>query len=177
MIWMTILFSALFAVSGIGVILLIQRLTRVDPRPGFTVEELSEISAERYRPMLRLLSDDDLRFLSMQPGFTGRMASELRRQRCQIFRGYLRCLQGDFRRITMALRILLLQSKYDRPDLASVLVQSELRFLKGIALARVELTLFSWGIGTVNVDGLLGLFDVMHAELTRMAAVTGTSNA
>jgi hypothetical protein len=31
---------------------------------------LDDLSIERYRPMLRLLDDQDLRFLREQPGFT-----------------------------------------------------------------------------------------------------------
>ena len=61
------------------------------------MEALAELSVDRYRPMLRLLNDDDLRFLRVQPGFTPDMARSYARQRCKIFRGYLKCLETDFR--------------------------------------------------------------------------------
>lgn len=52
-----------------------------------TTDWLDDISIERYRPMLHLLDDEDLRFLRKQPGFTPQMAAGLRGQRCRTFRG------------------------------------------------------------------------------------------
>src|SRR3954465_11639855 len=76
-----------------------------------TAEWIDELSIERYRPMMRLLDGGDLGFLKSQPGFTPRMAVKLRIQRCQIFRGYLRCLNGDFQRVCAAIKVLMLQSQ------------------------------------------------------------------
>jgi len=75
-----------------------------------TAEWIDELSVERYRPMLRLLDGADLEFLRSQPGFNNAMAIKLRAQRCQIFRGYLRCLDADFGRVCGAIKVLMLQS-------------------------------------------------------------------
>ena len=64
-----------------------------------TAEWIDELSIERYRPMIRLLDGQDLEFLRSQPGFNAAMASKLRVQRCQIFKGYLKCLEADFARV------------------------------------------------------------------------------
>src|SRR5437763_8657862 len=72
-----------------------------------TAEWIDELSIERYRPMLRLLDSTDLEFLRTQPGYSPKMESKLRAQRCQIFRGYLRCLSMDFGRVCMALKLLM----------------------------------------------------------------------
>src|SRR5215813_4243110 len=83
-----------------------------------TAEWIDDLSVERYRPMIRLLSEDDLRFVSSQPGFTSRMGREFRAQRYKMVHGYLGWLQADFERICTAIRVLILQSQHDRPDLA-----------------------------------------------------------
>jgi hypothetical protein len=75
-------------------------------RPGslpVTADWIDELSMDRYRPMLRLLDEREFQELRSHPGFTPQMASQLRRQRCRIFRGYLRSLSGDFSRVCMAL--------------------------------------------------------------------------
>lgn len=69
--------------------------------------------------MMRLLEPDDLDFLRGQPGFTWRMATRLQAQRCQLFRGYLRSLDQDFQQVAMALKLILLHSSQDRPDLTA----------------------------------------------------------
>src|SRR5579864_3809496 len=71
-----------------------------------TAEWIDELSIERYRPMLRLLDGEDLEFLRSQPGFTPKMATKLRIQRCLIFRGYLQCLNADFGRVCAAMKVL-----------------------------------------------------------------------
>ena len=50
-----------------------------------TAEWIDELSIERYRPMMRLLDSGDIEFLRAQPGFTPKMVTKLRAQRCQIF--------------------------------------------------------------------------------------------
>jgi hypothetical protein len=165
MFWFTTLFGLLFAASGLGVIWLVRRLTRVSRIPVPSAAWLGEVSVERYRPMLRLLSGDDLRFLRSQPGFHAGMDVTLRRQRCKIFRGYLTCLKGDFRRICSALQSLMLQSKYDRPDLASALVRAQVSFAAGLAVVEFRLVLYRWGLCEVDATALLRLFDSMQLEL------------
>jgi hypothetical protein len=130
-----------------------------------TAEWIDELSVERYRPMLRLLDGRDLEFLRAQPGFTPLMEKQLRRQRCQIFRGYLRSLSVDFRRVCAAIKLLMLYSNNDRPDLAGALVQHQ--FLFGLAFVQVELSLqlYRWGLCDVDVAGLMKIFDLTRVEL------------
>lgn len=130
---------------------------------------IAELSVERYRPMMRLLDERDLEFLRSQPGFTPRMAAKLRAQRCQIFRGYLRGLEADFRRVCTAVKVLMLQSELDRPDLASVLVRHQAAFALGVALVNVRLILYRWGLGGVDVSDLVRTFDAMRLELRSLA--------
>ena len=137
-----------------------------------TAEWIDELSIERYRPMIRLLDGGDLEFLRSQPGFTSAMASKLRVQRCQIFKGYLRCLEGDFSRVCGAIKVLMLQSRNDRPDLAAALVRHQATFLWGMSVVQVRLLLYRWGVCAVDVTRLVELFDTMRLELRTMVPST-----
>lgn len=133
-----------------------------------TAEWIDELSVERYRPMLRLLESSDLEFLRSQPGYTRRMESKLRAQRCQIFRGYLRCLNTDFRRVCTALKLVMVQSRQDRPDLASVLVHHQVMFTSAMIAVQVRLFLYQIGVCTVDSSRLVEIFDVMRIALRNM---------
>jgi hypothetical protein len=130
-----------------------------------TAEWIDELSIDRYRPAMRLLDSRDIEFLRSQAGFTPKMEAKLRAQRCQIFRGYLRCLDMDFQRVCMALKLVLLHSEQDRPDLSALLVHHRIMFATGLLAARFRLFLYRWGICTVDVTSLLRIFDVMRIEL------------
>ena len=133
-----------------------------------TAEWIDELSVERYRPMLRLLDSRDLEFLRAQPGYSRQMEAKLRAQRCHIFRGYLRCLNMDFRRVCMTLKLVMAHSRQDRPDLASILVHHQIMFTSGMIAIQARLFLYRWGICTVDVSSLVQIFDVMRLELRNM---------
>src|SRR2546421_261833 len=85
-------------------------------------EWIEEIAADRYRPMMRILDHGEFEFLRLQPGMTSRQIVRIRIQRCRIFRGYLRLLDADFRRVCGALKLVIAESGEDRSDLARVLL-------------------------------------------------------
>src|ERR1039457_1660901 len=118
-----------FLALAIALYLLVRRMAFNAKSLPLTAEWIDELSIERYRPMMRLLDGGDLDFLRSQPGYTPRMATRLRTQRCLIFRGYLRCLNADFGRVCAAVKVLMLQSRNDRPDLAAALVRHQATFL------------------------------------------------
>jgi hypothetical protein len=126
---------------------------------------IDELSTDRYRPMMRLLDSSDIQFLRSQAGFNPKMESRLRVQRCQIFRGYLRCLNMDFKRVCAALKLVLVQSEQDRPDLSAVLIHHQVMFASGLVSAYFRLFLYRWGIGTVDASSLVKIFDVLRIEL------------
>jgi hypothetical protein len=157
---------------AVGLILVVRKLATAGGRLPVTAEWIDELSAERYRPMMRLLDGGDLEFLCSQPGFTPRMAARLRSQRCQIFRGYLRCLNSDFGRVCSALKLLLLQSQNDRPDLASVLVHHQIMFTGGMLAVYCRLFFYRFGLCSVDVSSLVGIFDAMRLELRSLVPAT-----
>src|ERR1035437_3525236 len=99
-----------------AVVVIVRKLASADGSLPLTAEWIDELSIERYRPMMHLLDGGELESLRSQPGFTPGMASKLRMQRCQIFCEYLRRLNADFQRVCAALKLLMLHSRYDRPD-------------------------------------------------------------
>lgn len=130
-----------------------------------TAEWINDLSTEQYRPMYRLLDSADIEFLRSQPGYSREMETKLRQQRCQVFRGYLRCLQGDFQRVCLALKLVMAQSEQDRPDLASVLMHQQLLFAAGMLSIHGRLLLYRWGLCEVDVTGMVRIFDRMRSEL------------
>lgn len=172
--------TSILVAAGIllAAFLLVRKLVSGGPSLPITSEWIGELSIERYRPMMRLLDGADLAFLRSQPGFTPRMARELRVQRCQIFRGYLRCLDADFGRVYAAIKLMMLQSRHDRPDLATVLLQQRVQFACAMFEVRLRLFLYRWGVcGRVDVAGLVRTFDVMRRELRTLVPSSEASLA
>ena|ERR1035438_5941633 len=128
----------------IGLVLVLLKLTRHFATPQdlpFTAGWIDTLSIDRYRPMLRLLDEPDGR---TQPGLTPKMAAKLRIQRCQIIRAYLDSVNDDFKQVCMAIKVLMVQSKRDRPDLASVLVRSQIKFASAVLMVQLHLVWYRY---------------------------------
>ena len=160
-----------------AVVVLARKLASTDTSLPLTAEWIDELSIERYRPMMHLLDGGDAEFLRSQPGFTPGMAAKLRIERCQVFRGYLRCLRTDFQRVCAALKLLMLHSRDDRPDLAGVLVHQQLMFECGLVLVGFRLFLYRFGLCGVDVTDLVKIFDLMRLELRRLVPATAAVGA
>jgi uncharacterized membrane protein len=163
------LLIAVFVLFCIGlagaVVLVLKKTALLGATMPATIDWIDELSTERYRPMLRLLGREDLDFLRSQPGCATKLLAAVRRQRVQVFRGYLRQLGTDFGRTCAAVKLLMVQASCDRPELASTLVRSQVAFAAGLLAVQVRLTFYAWGVGTPNVGDLLKLFDGMRLEL------------
>jgi hypothetical protein len=118
--------------------------------------------ADRYRPMVRLLSDEDTAFVSANKA----IARRLRAQRRQIFRGYLNCLTKDYAQLLNGVRLAMVRSGVDRPDLARALAKNQILFT--LALCRIEyrLLLYRAGLGKVDVSGLVEAMDAFRAQVS-----------
>ena len=138
-----------------------------------TADWIDDLSPERYHPMLRLLDGRDLKLLRAQPGFKPEMERAVRRQRSQMFRGYLRSLTADFQRVCAAIKLLVLHAGTDRPDLASILVQNQILF--AITLVEVEFAVYLYrcGLCNVNITALVQLFDTTRIELRTVLPSAG----
>jgi hypothetical protein len=115
--------------------------------------------------MVRLLSDEDAAFVSTHKA----IARKLRTDRRKIFRGYLNCLTKDYARLLNGVRLAMVRSGVDRPDLAHALAKNQILF--AFALCRIEyrLLLHQVGIGKVDVSGLVDAIDALRTQVSFLA--------
>jgi hypothetical protein len=154
----------------VGVVLFLVRLTHSASQQLLPVNTdwIDEFSIQRYAPLLRVLGQDDLHFLLAHPGCSKKMAKRFRIQRCQIFRAYLRQLDSDFKRLCMALKTVMVQSKQDRLDLASALLRNQGTFAARKMMLQFQAVLYRFGVGTVDVRCLLNLSEKTRLELREL---------
>jgi hypothetical protein len=160
---------------GAAVIVVLWRLRSGAMTLPPTTAWIDEFSVERYRPMLRLLNDTDRQFLCSHSSITPKLVARFRRERCRILRGYLRSLATDFTRVVTALKLVMTQASSDRPDLAALLIRSQVTFAVCMVLAQVQLLLYGFGIGTVSVDASLKVFEGIRLELRTLVPRTADS--
>jgi len=174
-----ILGLAAFVCLAVGVALafLFRRLMTGPKSLPVSVDWIHDLSIARYRPMERLLSEDDYRFLAGQPGFDGRMLRRIRSERRRVFRGYLACLSRDFSLVGAALRLMMMHSTQDRPDLAGILYKQQALFAFGMLAIQGRLVLHACGLGTVDVRGLVRAMESMRLELRQMIPAEGAAAA
>ncbi|MGO4885481.1 MAG: hypothetical protein ACLP59_32360 [Bryobacteraceae bacterium] len=142
-----------------------------------SVNWINDLSVARYRPMERLLSDEDYAFLASQPGFDKRTLRRIRSERRKLFRGYLACLSRDFSLVGAALRLMMMYSAHDRPDLAGILYKQQALFALGMLAVQWRLFLHICGFGTVDVRGLVRAMESMRMELRQIIPAEGAAAA
>jgi hypothetical protein len=124
------------------------------------------VSAERYRPMLRLLSDEDLAFASVDAQLT----RTLRARRRELFRSYLNCLTRDYAHLLAGVRAVMVQSGMDRPELAHALAKNRILFAIAICKVEFRLTLHAAGVGKVDVSALVGAMETLSNQVRALSA-------
>lgn len=130
-----------------------------------TTEWIEHLGVEQYRPMFGLLDHSEIRSGPSRDSLGHRMARELR---IRIFREYLRDLIASFRLVCAALKLLMVQSSLDRPDLASILFQHQVRFASGLLAVQLRVLLYRWGLCSVDVSNLCKAFNAMRLELQKI---------
>jgi len=164
---------ALAAILALGFGLLMRRL--VDPAKRRRQQDMdpawiTNFSVARYRPLLRMLDERDYEFLRAQPGFEPALEKRLRTARRQLFRQYLRTMRRDFDRLYDFMKMVLLYSAQDRPDLAANLLKLRVGFHYAMFVAETRLALHTLGLGTVDVSELLGKLEFVHQQVSQLAA-------
>lgn len=124
------------------------------------------VSGTRYRPMLRLLSDEDLQFVP------SRLRPAVRADRRMLFRRYLKCLSKDYGHLLSGIRSAMVRSGQERPELAHALAKNRLLF--AIAVCRIEyrLALHTIGLGRVDVSGLVEALDTLRQQVAVFTPAT-----
>ncbi len=131
------------------------------------------LGADRYRPMLRLLSDEDLAFVSAD----GKLQRTLRARRRDLFRGYLRCLTRDYARLLAGIRQAMVLSGADRPDLARALAKNRALFALAICKIEYRLALHATGIGSVDISGLVGALEALRGQVSILSNASLSTSA
>lgn len=164
-----VLVLAAFACLAVGAAAFVFRRLIAGPRSlPVSVDWINDLSIARYRPMERLLNEEDFRFLAGQPAFDKKMLRRIRAERRRIFRGYLACLSREFGLVAAALRLMMTYSAQDRPDLAGILYKQKALFVIGMLGVHWRLVLHACGLGNVDVRGLVRTMEYMRLELRQM---------
>ena len=169
--------AALLSLAPVALALvLLYRKLSSQPDSEVAVDQCLVLSLEKYRPMERLLQEDDFRFLAAQPGFSPQLGRRFRTERRRIFRSYLRNLRRDFSRLSSAFRILIVHSVEDRGDLAKSLMRIRVMFAFGMLAVEGRLLMHAAGMGAINVSGLVASLDTMQAQMRLMLTPPQTAS-
>lgn len=120
-----------------------------------------DFSITRYEPMMRLLSEDDFRFLASQPGYRPHIGARLRRARQRIFRMYLRELAFDFQRLHAAALALVAGSPVGS-ELTGLLIRYQLRFWWRITVIELHLLAPAARVPRFDMSPLLRPMELMQ---------------
>ena len=152
-------------IVGLILLLLVRRLTAPSTISECDPEWVANFTTASYRPMLRLLGEEDFNFLAAQPGITSETVRTFRRERRRVFRTYLRSLVRDFHRLHLAARMTLLYASEDRPDLAQALLRQRVMFAWAVTTVEFRLLLHAAGLAAVDVRGLIGALEDMRLNV------------
>ena len=164
----TLLVSGL-VVAGMGLlfVVLLSRRAGALP-PGFSLERLAQISIEKYRPLEKLLAEEEYVFLASQPGFTPEIGRRFQAERRAAFRSYLRLLRRDFDDLYRGAKTIALYSREDRPDFARALIQQKIVFTWALFVVEWRLALHTMGIGRIDPAPIMRSLDALSADVRRM---------
>lgn len=127
---------------------------------------LPDLAAARYRPMLRLLDDEDLDFVPAN----GNLRRNLRAMRRKLFRGYLRCLTRDYALLLAGIRGVMVRSGVDRPDLARALAKNRMLFAFSLYKIELRLAVHAVGFGKVDISGLVEALETLRQQVSVLSA-------
>lgn len=165
-----------------GVLFTHRRLRSASNQRDIDWKRIQSFRGEYYRPLERLLAPEDYQFLRRQPGYEPALADRLRRERREIFRGYLRRLEVDFRQLHMLARTLVRDQAQDRPDLAMALLKTDMEFRWNLIQIRARLLLQAAHVeaGALRPADAKGLVDAaiwMQAQIRLLHAPMAASTA
>lgn len=162
---------------GLVFVGLFVRLLSRDRTNRFPDESDEIFSLARYRVMDRLLSEEDQSFLRLQPGWNRRKEKNFRKARIRILRAYVHQLAADFNKICKAIKLLIVTSEVDRPDLAGLLMKQEFLFVVGLISVEFKLTLYGFGWRSVDVQDLMRTLETMRSHVQSFAAIAQPTEA
>jgi hypothetical protein len=172
-----------FGAALLGVILLShRRLGAASKQQSIDWKRIQSFRGDYYRPLERLLVQEDYQFLERQPGYQPALADNLRAERREIFRAYLSNLERDFHQLHLVARTLVRDQEQDRPELVVALVKTGGQFRWNLVRIRVRLLLqaANLDIAALQPADAKGLVDAalwMQAQVRLLNAPMAASAA
>lgn len=160
--------SPLLPILGASLVLLVllcwlfARLVRTRRVFDIDLAWWNAFSPERYKPVTRLLSDEDLEYAQELAGSNRKLASAFRRRRIQLMRRYLKEMSDDFNRL-QAVGQLMVEAGTAGRQLRELLFEQRLRFTLAMWSAELHTLGFRLGISRVDASGLLGALNGLAA--------------
>ena len=151
-------------------VFLFRALAATPDRTTCSLEWLDTFSLESYAPMRRLLDNDDIAFLSSQPGYRPAIGKRLMAERRKIFRGYLRLLILDFNQLIGLGKLMLVCAAEDRSALAQALWRQKLSFYCAVLAIQCKLALYPFGWSSVPVHQLVQVLETMRHQIQVLAS-------
>ena len=159
-----------FLLLGLAAVSVVLR--KIQTNSSAPAEVLQESSAERYRPMVRLLDESDCEYvIAAFPKHSRMLRRRFRTERRTLFRTYLNDLGVDHARIVGAIRQLLVESQSDRPDLAIALYRCQVVFILSMFSIEFKLLFHAMGIGMIDVRSLVAAVEALQLQLQDMLFV------
>ena len=160
-----ILFACAVALLGGAVLVLLLR-TFFTTCVGYAeASSRVDLSWKDY-PFHRLLDPADLNYLRRR-GIGEAEVRKVRTQRRKLFRHCLRSLAQDFNAIHHALKIVLIQSANDRPDLAVILARQRMGFYRNLFMVEGWLLLHACGLEHMPVVDLVQPLQILRTALSQ----------
>jgi hypothetical protein len=158
--------AAIALLTAAAVVLLLRTFltTCVSYAQSFDPEDMSW----RNYPVSRLLDPADFEYLRRR-GVSEANVRKLRAERRNIFRLCLRSLAMDFNRVQGALKIMLVQSTHDRPELATLLATQRVLFYRNLLLVEAWLVLHACGFDQMPAIDVLQPLQIIQAQLRQLA--------
>jgi hypothetical protein len=118
-------------------------------------------------PVIRLFDQRDIQFLRSAPGYNPHMETGFRRNRCRIFRAYLRSLRAEFGAARIELETLRIESPKDYRQLAPMVLRCRMRFAWAMIPAYLCLFRYRWELGRPGLGPVVQRFDGVCGEMRR----------
>jgi hypothetical protein len=122
----------------------------------------------KYEPLRRLFLDGDFTLVSSVPQ-GAKLAKRLRTNRIGICRGYVKSLAQDFSWASNLIKVLMIRSATDRPDLAAMLFKQRSVFTFALVSLEYRLFLYRFGLTTLNMGVFIEPFENLRTQLRLLA--------
>jgi hypothetical protein len=155
----------------LAVVALLRRLVNCTPTESSVP---SDLSWKHYRPIERLLDPADFQYLRDR-GISEAKIAKLRKERRKLYRMCLRSLAQDFTKLHNALKLVVVYSRSDRPDLVALLAQQRTTFYRNVMLVEIRLTLHAFGFERMPQLNLLEPLEVLQQQLQQLASANMTA--